>query len=453
MNDRRGTDMTETAAGDEARTDVPMSNPDMMLAQHKQKGGHSVTWVELDDGRILRTGGGFFYSEDGGVTWGERFIPKDDKGEDLMCGSPSLVDLGGGAIGLAYGYKPPDRKNNYHVESYFRRSEDGGQTWSAPVRINPDGPPVHALQDVLLRTSSGRLIFPTYLCIGQGNFRREDAPFVGGYVNGHFVSTDAHFFDPHFGASVVFYSDDEGQTWERNQDGELFILLDKDNAREDTFEPSATEVTPGKLLMMCRTRLGRYFQSWSYDNGETWRRPQPAQLAGVEAPCQLRTFKDTGHLLCVFTQHSEDEIRRGYVRQRLSSAVSRNGGGVWEYFQNVESILEGTHVEPGPIRYVRPEQCYSMGELPAPENDTQYSVEFPESYGRWSYPSVLVLKDRVLISNTYGSWKKDAGLISKEEAEYNSRLKVLPISWFYGGQDPTAESAVLDKLTKLAPQP
>ena len=121
--------------------------------------------------------------------------------------------------------------------------------------------------------------------------------------------------------------------------------------------------------------------------------------------------------------------------------------------QNVESILEGTHVEPGPIRYVRPETCYSMGELPARENDARYSAEYPEAYGRWAYPSVLVLRDRVLISHTYGSWKKDAGLMSKQEAEYNSRLKVLPIRWFYGGHDPAAETPVLDKLTKLAPQP
>ena len=189
------------------------------------------------------------------------------------------------------------------------------------------------------------------------------------------------------------------------------------------------------------------------DNGETWTRPQPTQLAGVETPAQIRTFKDTGHLLCVFTQHSENEIRSGFVRQRLSSAISRNGGGVWEHFQNVESILEDTHVEPGPIRYVRPEQAYSMGEWPAQEQDPAFCRPLPENYGRWSYPSVFVLKDRVLISHTKGSWRKDVGLAEGDDAEYNSMLKVLPISWFYGGQDPEQESPVLDKLTKLAPQP
>src|SRR5262249_23162384 len=162
------------------------------------------------------------------------------------------------------------------------------------------------------------------------------------YIGGAFVSTDAHFYDPHFGASYVFYSDDDGRTWRRNRNGELFVLLEPGGPMESTFEPSVTEITPGKLLMIMRTRLGRYYQSWSYVNGETWSRPEPTQLAGSASPAQLRRLPGTGHLLCVFSQQSEDEVHRGYQETRLSSAISRNGGGVWEFFQNVESILEET---------------------------------------------------------------------------------------------------------------
>jgi len=426
-----------------------MSHPELALAVHKQKGGHGVTWAELDDGRILQTGSGLSYSEDGGLTWGERFIPRDETGADLKAGAPSMVRLDNGAIGIAYTMKPVDAENRYDMQTYFRRSEDGGRTWSAPVRINANGPSVQALQDVLLRTSSGRLIFPAYGALGKGNFHYEKAPFAGGYVNGNFVSTDAHFFDPHFGYGVVFYSDDEGKTWQRNRDGEIHIIMGNADRFEPVYEPSVAEVAPGKLLMVCRTRLNRYFQVWSYDNGETWTRPQPMQLGGVHVPAQVRTFPETGHLLCVFTQHSVEEIRRGYVRQRLSSAVSRNGGGVWEHFQNVESMLPGTHVEPGPTERVRPEQCYSMGELRAPDNDPRYCEPLPVGYGRWCYPSVLVLKDRVLISHTYGQYDETGTY----QNEYNSRLKVLPTKWFYGGQEPARSSPILDKLTELAPQP
>ncbi len=426
-------------------SNIPMSFPELMLACHKHKGGHSVTWIKLEDGRILRTGDGFRYSEDGGITWSKPFVPKDKNG-DLRTGTASLVQLARRGIGMVTVIK-----NGTGPE--FRRSEDNGLTWSGPVRIADEGIKVKALHDVLSRTSSGRIIFPCYVSIGQGNFHRKDAPFPGGYVQGNFVSTDAHFYDPHFGAAIVYYSDDEGETWQRNRDGEMFIILPETTTFEPVYEPSLTEVSPGKLLMMMRTRLGRYFQSWSYDNGETWTRPCPTQLAGCHVPCQIRTLPETGDLLCVFTQHSEEEVKSGFIRQRLSSAISRNGGGVWEHFQNVESILEETHVEPGPIHFTKPEQCYSMGETSAPENDPRYCKPLPENYGRWSYPSVLVLEDRVLISHSQNSWRKDAGIAGEEEKSYNALLKVLPISWFYGGGDPLRRNPTLEKLTKLAPQP
>jgi len=75
---------------------------------------------------------------------------------------------------------------------------------------------------------------------------------------------------------------------------------------------------------------------------------------------------------------------------------------LWEHFQNVESLHEETHVEPGPIALVRPEGCYPVHpQMPAWECNPEYVVPLPEGYGRWSYPSVFVAEDRVLISHTY----------------------------------------------------
>lgn len=154
------------------------------------------------------------------------------------------------------------------------------------------------------------------------------------------------------------------------------------------------------------------------------------QLAGTHAPVQVRTFKNTGHLLCVFTQQSQDEIRRGFVRTRLSCAISRNGGRLWEHFQNVHSIHEETHIEPGPIAIVRPEGRYSLREDAAYENDGKYVQALPEGWGYWDYPSVLMLKDRVLISYAYLWFDRNA------EAHRGSTMHIFPIKWFYGGRDP-----------------
>jgi hypothetical protein len=183
--------------------------------------------------------------------------------------------------------------------------------------------------------------------------------------------------------------------------------------------------------MFMRTGLGRLYQAWSYDDGDTWTYPQPSQLAADRSPAQLRTIPETNHLLCVWTQHSEDEIRRGLVRVRLTSAISRTGGAVWEFFQNVESILEETWTPPGPIRFVRPESEYNVDGMPSPVADPKFITPLPEGYGRWSYPSVLVYHDRVLIAHTYSKYDEKAKCVG------GSRLKVLPLKWFYGNADPT----------------
>ena len=428
-------------------SNVPMSHPEMALAVHEQKYGHSVSWVDRGNNRVLMSGGGEFkISEDGGITWQEPFQGKSKNGESV---SPSaLVNLSGDAIGMVSSVRAPEGKSSYHQRLVFRHSEDEGKTWSDPVTINPDVPKSHIWQDMLLRTSSGRLILPVYNSMGQGNFHREGQPFAGGFVNGYFVTTDAHFYDPHFGASYVFYSDDDGKTWDMNRDGELFLILESNGHMEPAMEPSVTEVTPGKLLMIMRTRVGRYYQSWSNNNGETWSRPQPTHLSGTEVPAQVRTFKKTGHLLCVFSQQSEEEVRKGFIRSRLSSAISRAGGRLWESFQNIESIHEETHVEPGPIHFFRPEGAYMMRETGAVENDPRYVVPLPVGYGRWSYPSVLVLEDRVLVSYTY-SWHDETG---RAQNSGGNRLKVLPIKWFYGGHEPE-DSPVLQKLWGLAEAP
>ncbi len=428
-------------------SNVPMTRPEEALAIHDQSYGHSLTFVGLDDGKILLSNGRIFRSsDDRGLTWGEEFGVETADGAALE-GNASLVKLSGGAIGIATMRKRPS--STYDTEMVFRRSDDGGLTWSAARPMNEGLLPSHAYQDAFLRTSSGRIILPVYFAIGQGSWHHEEAPFVGGYINGKFVSSDAHFYDPHFCACYVLYSDDDGETWTKNRDGELFINLEPGGFQDWTAEPSVAEVSPGKLLMMMRTRLGRLYQSWSEDNGESWSRPEPSQLAGTQAPAQVRTFP-SGNLLVVWTQQSEDEIRQGLIRTRLSSAISRNGGGIWEFFQNVESIHEETHVAPPPIDIVLPEGSYSVHQGPAYDTDPQHQVPLPEGYGRWSYPSVYVGEDRVLISHTYSVHDSDTGEVADMGG---SKLKVLPISWFYGGEEQAEKSFLLEKIEALPPRP
>ena len=88
-----------------------------------------------------------------------------------------------------------------------------------------------------------------------------------------------------------------------------------------------------------------------------------------------------------------------------------------------------------------------MRESEAFQNDPKDVVPLPAGYGRWSYPSVLVLKDRVLVSYTYSYYDENGDMKNPG----GSRLKVLPVRWFYGGRERT-KNPTLEKLGN-PPQP
>jgi len=444
-------------------SNVPMTLPHLALAVQENEFFHNSTFAERSDGSILHAAKQVFTtSADGGLTWSEPHRKYDTNGDIVGGDNNSLVRLASNGVGLAtYGVEDDARKDVYwdmrapYVK--FWRSQDGGETWEPPVRMTEKGAGAFMYQDVLLRTASGRILMPVYLTYGQYTFRTGEAWWgTGKLVNGHWVSTAAHFSDPSFSTVAVYYSDDDGRTWQRNKDGELVILLDTAMVFSHIGEPSVTEVYPGCLLMISRTGLGRLFQAWSYDNGETWTRPMPSSLASSPAPAQIRTLPN-GHLLCVWNQESEEETRRGYNRTRLSSAISRNGGSVWEFFQNIESLHETTRVEPGPVRFHFPEERHSEPGRPAFERDPSY-VQPSIAHGRWSYPSVLVMKDRVLVAHTYGMYEEHhelaqlntpARMPDHAGPKFNQKLKVLPLEWFYGGKKP-ADNPFLKRAHEAA---
>jgi hypothetical protein len=88
-----------------------------------------------------------------------------------------------------------------------------------------------------------------------------------------------------------------------------------------------------------------------------------------------------------------------------------------------------------------------MGRIGAVACDPEYVVPLPVGYGRWSYPSVLVLQDRVLISYTYTRCDETGKVVRND---VTSKMKVLPIEWFYGAEEPGDENPTLTKLGDAA---
>jgi len=418
-------------------SNVPMTRPDEALVVEEHVAPYSQKFAELEGGRILSatsSGRGdttFRTSEDGGTTWSEPFQGRTETGES-MSGS-SIFTLSGNSVGMttsvrtenpnAYPYGP----ERIESRSLFWRSDDGGSTWKGTDF--PGGEEVISL-------ASGRLLMVGHIGLGQSSGPMSALGGLGGVgklLKGQWTRTSGHTYDPMFTCCVAHYSDDGGRTWQRNRDGELIISLDPNTTFSFVNEPTATEVEPGKVLMLMRTGLGRQFQSWSYDGGETWTRPEPSSLASSTAPASVQTLPN-GHLLVVWTQQSGDEIRRGYLRTRLSAAISRNGGSSWEFFQNIESLHEETRVEPGPVQRYAPEEYHFEPGRPAPERDPAY-VTPATVHNVFDYPGVFVYKDRVFITYNcryFEEHQTEARLVVRHVI----KLKVLPITWFYGGKEP-----------------
>ena len=421
-----------------------MTRPEEVILVEEHVAPYLDSFTDLEGGRILRltsTGGEettFRTSDDSGKTWSDPFQGRTTAG-DVMQGGRQ-VQMAGNTVGMVTSHRV-ENPNDYpygpeKIESriVYWRSDDGGRTWNGPFDVSAPGLTIGGWY--LITLASGHLVLVRHIGLGMSTGPMSalgDLGGVGKLLNGQWTRTSGHTYDPMFSCCVVYYSDDKGETWRRNSDGELIIGLDPNTTFSFVNEPTATEVEPGKILMLMRTGLGRQFQAWSYDDGETWTRPAPTSLASSPAPAQVRTLPN-GHLLVVWTQQGGEEIRRGYLRTRLSAAISRNGGSAWEFFQNIESLHEETRVEPGPIQRYAPEEYHLEPGQAAPERDPAYVTAAGE-HNVFDYPGVSVYRDRVFVTYNCRYFEEhptEARLVVRHVV----KLKVLPITWFYGGKEP-----------------
>lgn len=204
-------------------SDVPVTRPEEAIAVIEGIGRRG-TFVELADGRILfSTGGGRFRtSADGGVTWTESRQAVDPDGQPLGWGEGGLVALADGAIGYAARYRMTDADDGDACIAFFH-SEDEGHTWPRPVRVTPPGQHHAQLDGTALRTSSGRLIVPTYTHMRMAFDPEGGKKQAGAYVRDQWIAVGAYDYDPGFSWACAYYSDDEGRTWQGNRNGEIFI--------------------------------------------------------------------------------------------------------------------------------------------------------------------------------------------------------------------------------------
>ncbi len=391
--------------------DVPMTRAEECLAVHDGI-GRRARFVELPDGRILLgTNDKLYTSSDSGMTWSEPWQPRyADNQEAVQWGEGSLVlfkdrTLGhvgrpvtSGEVVLRQRSIENARKllDEERPDSHLLlwRSRDGGKTWSRPKRITaPVGFGLFCVHDVLIRSSSGRILLPVY-----GDDKR----------------------------CYTYYSDDEGETWKASRPLILEVELDGRPVAVDGDEPTVVEVEPRKILALVRTDMGRLYQAWSTDDGASWQKATPTALAASSAPAHLGKIPKTGELVVVWSQADTEEMRKGFNRSRLSTAISPDKGRSWTNFQNIESSIEGTRVDAGPLEPRWAVKRFEAGGY-HPVDKTVDVRKHGRLYGRFSYPALFFHGDHALVAHSNMYYDEQGASVS------NGRIRVIPISWFTGG--------------------
>ena len=248
-------------------------------------------------------------SRDRGRSFGEERILLTSEGENAQnIMSLSLLDMENGDIGMFYLVRHTHTK----MQMYVRRSGDGGKTWTDRVLCTPQEGFFVVNNDRVTRLHSGRILIPAAT---HRTGRQERAK-------------DGRFFDSRSEA-MFFYSDDDGFSWQA-ADGKCSMPFLK-NCTSGLQEPGVLELEPGILWGFARTDLGRQYEMFSLDNGDTWTGAEPSRFTSPNSPLSMKRDQ-TGAIWTVWNpvpeyngRVKETDIFTG-GRTPYVIAVSRDNG-------------------------------------------------------------------------------------------------------------------------------
>lgn len=186
------------------------------------------------------------------------------------------------------------------------RSTDGGQTWEEPHRLL-DG--YNANFFGFIATTAGRLVLGIH----------------------HLVTLPARW------VACSLFSDNDGRTWTRSN----FIDLGGHGHHDGATEPSVVELRDGRLMMLLRTNLDRFWQAFSEDGGRYWRTICPTDIEASSSPGHLIRLR-SGRLALAWNRAKPEggtwekraadfatEIPTSWYREELSLALSDDDGVTW----------------------------------------------------------------------------------------------------------------------------
>ena len=274
-------------------------------------GSLMMSYTSLDVEGINSPGIEAIKSSDLGKTWDEPFTvipkPRQPNAKGIFR-HPGFIRLPNGEILISYIYNTLP-STPYYGHSYYRRSDDEGQTWGDQFILTPHPGLVNLHNDRLQILSTGRI-----LAIAEYKAYMPDTNDHSGYVG------------------ISFFSDDMGYGWQVSKNTVDMYPI-------EVQEPDAVELKDGRILMFGRTYSGHPVRAYSSDGGETWGKGEEIMelnmpYAGLPT---VRRIPSTGDLLFIWiTEKSIDKTDPKILRRcALSSAISQDEGKTFIHQRNI----------------------------------------------------------------------------------------------------------------------
>jgi hypothetical protein len=255
--------------------------------------------------------------------WGYPIVLADQKGEVHIF---FLNDANTGTV------RPIVSKEGRHTEPdqsrldiWHTKSTEGLRVWQAPKMIWKGR--AGDMQSVI-QLRNGRILLPiSYMTNRSWSARGEG--FDAFTYTGKFNST-------------ALYSDDDGDHWQLSS-SVLKTTTPDITTILGAIEPVVLELKDGRVWMLIRTQMGRFYESFSADGAE-WSRPRPTDLISSDSPASLIRLKD-GRILLIWNNC----LRYPYAyggRHVLHGAVSSDEGRTWRGYREV--ARDPHRLEPSP---------------------------------------------------------------------------------------------------------
>jgi sialidase-1 len=320
----------------------------LLMAYTEFYGGNGTDWGKA---RIAAK-----TSKDLGHSWSDSFTLVENQGQ-MNVMSPSLLRLKSGKLAMIYMVK----NSESDCRVLYLTSSNEGKTWTQPRGVTPSIRYWGMNNDRLVQLKSGRLLAPVW---SVEDWRKS-----------------------HHTRGVVFYSDDEGQSWKAGSE------VDIPQGPRGVDEPAVIELKDGRVLMMIRSDLGKVFKSLSSDAGLSWSQPEALPLDSPTAPGSIARIPSTHDLLFVWN-NSPKGPKHTQDRFPLTAAISHDEGKTWGKIKNVDATPGFTY----------------------------------------AYTSLTFLSPKSLLM-TYYSSNNDSGNAQGEletgQHLISLKLKILPVQWFY----------------------